>query len=158
MSTVNSKISHYLEDCPAPRANPDAIESSDLFLPLFNQPVPALDKFQLEEDDSEKMKGVWPEGEEAAAQVRYHVCSRHFIIVANSKQVLQRFLDTKSRSQQLGAVDPLAPGSEESVKHNRAAKYSTQRDRTDSDTTSRLRCGPCDFLLIWKFTRSTVHT
>lgn len=53
--------------------------------------------------------------------------------------MLHRFLSTKARHSQLGAVDPLAQGEEESQTHSRIMKYAEDRDRVDSDTTSRLR-------------------
>lgn len=59
------------------------------------------------------------------------------------QQMLQRFLRTKARSSQFGAVDPLAKGATEPVKNpnkdSRIGKYKDARDRVDADTTSRLR-------------------
>lgn len=57
-------------------------------------------------------------------------------------QILQQFLHTKSRSSQLGAVDPLVHGAQESAKGNRVLNYQKDRDRADRDSTSRLRY-PC---------------
>jgi deoxyribodipyrimidine photo-lyase len=54
-------------------------------------------------------------------------------------QILQRFLHTKSRSSQLGAVDPLKLGAEDTTKSSRVTVYDKERDRCDQDTTSRLR-------------------
>lgn len=56
-----------------------------------------------------------------------------------AEQMLHRFLSTKARHSQLGAADPLAQGEEESQTHSRIMKYAEDRDRVDSDTTSRLR-------------------
>jgi len=53
--------------------------------------------------------------------------------------VLERFLTTKKRTTQLGGADPLAHGAEKCTKNNRGAKYEKERDRLDSDTTSRIR-------------------
>lgn len=53
-------------------------------------------------------------------------------------QVLERFLHTKSRPSQLGAVDPLAPNAEDSQKHSRVVDYKDGRDKGDRDSTSRL--------------------
>ncbi len=52
--------------------------------------------------------------------------------------MLHRFLSTKARRSQLGAADPLAHG-EENQSSSRIMKYAEDRDRVDSDTTSRLR-------------------
>lgn len=54
-------------------------------------------------------------------------------------QILNRFLTTKARTSQLGAVSPLSEGSEVCPKNNRVNKYEKQRDLVGSDTTSRLR-------------------
>ena len=54
-------------------------------------------------------------------------------------QVLDRFLSTKKRSSQLGATNPLSAGSEKCSKSSRIAKYASDRDQLDTDTTSRLR-------------------
>jgi hypothetical protein len=60
-------------------------------------------------------------------------------ILLTLSKILQHFLHTKARSSQLGAVNPLAPGAEDSGKDNRISKYDKFRDRADQDTTSRLR-------------------
>ena len=56
--------------------------------------------------------------------------------------MLRRFLHTAAQSSHLGAVDPL-DGANKDVKdpgkQSRLGKYKDQRDRIDSDTTSRLR-------------------
>ncbi|KJA30142.1 hypothetical protein HYPSUDRAFT_126179 [Hypholoma sublateritium FD-334 SS-4] len=119
LATVNSNISYHLEDCANPTGNSSSIRTSDVFSPLFDTSIPAAD-VGLQEDDANKMKEVWPEGEEAAAKI------------------LQRFLNTKSRTSQLGAVNPVSSGSEDSPNNNRVAEYGKERDRIDSDTTSRL--------------------
>ena len=57
-------------------------------------------------------------------------------------QVLNRFLNTKARSSQLGTVSPIADGAEDvssSRKDTRLGMYGTGRDHADKDTTSRLR-------------------
>jgi deoxyribodipyrimidine photo-lyase len=52
--------------------------------------------------------------------------------------MLSRFLYTKARATQLGAVDPLADGAENSDKRSRILLYDEARDRGDKNTTSRL--------------------
>lgn len=54
--------------------------------------------------------------------------------------MLDAFLHTKARSSQMGAVDPLAEGSQKSEKQSRICSYGSDRDKADKDTTSRLRC------------------
>ena len=66
-----------------------------------------------------------------------------FDMPINTLQMLHRFLRTKARSSQLGAVDPLAKGATEPTKNSnkdsRIGRYKDARDRVDADTTSRLR-------------------
>ena len=66
--TVNSNIPYHLEDCATPTSNSPSIRTSDLFSPLFDTSIPAQD-IALQADDANKIKEVWPEGEEAAAKV-----------------------------------------------------------------------------------------
>ncbi|KAF8165237.1 FAD binding domain of DNA photolyase-domain-containing protein [Crassisporium funariophilum] len=121
LATLNSNITYYLEDYKIPKPNDKDIRSSQAFGPLFSDAVPtSIDGFELDEADKSRMKEVWPEGEDVAAQV------------------LQRFLKTKARPSQLAAVNPLSPGSANCDKYNRIAKYAQDRDRVDRDTTSRL--------------------
>ncbi|KZO97658.1 hypothetical protein CALVIDRAFT_554510 [Calocera viscosa TUFC12733] len=71
--------------------------------------------------DSDKMTMLWPEGEDAAAEV------------------LRRFLRTKARKEQLGGGrGVLTPGEVEDPKHSRAMEYSEGRNRADIDSSSRL--------------------
>ncbi|KAG6833879.1 hypothetical protein H0H87_007890 [Tephrocybe sp. NHM501043] len=121
INVLNENLSHYLEDCPNPQPNPASVRKSKKYAPLFQTPIPdVVEGFELQEADSKKMREVFPEGEDAALEI------------------LQRFLTTKSRAQQLGAVSPLAPGAEESSKASRIINYDKDRDRADKDTTSRL--------------------
>lgn len=53
--------------------------------------------------------------------------------------MLEAFLNTKARSSQLGAVNPLSEGAEKSDVHSRILNYDKDRDKLDRDTTSRLR-------------------
>ncbi|KAG6911209.1 hypothetical protein DXG01_003076 [Tephrocybe rancida] len=122
LTALNGNIPHYLENCPKPQPNSASVRKSKKFASLFETPVPAaVEGYELKADDSKTMREVFPEGEEAASQV------------------LQRFLTTKARTAQFGAVNPLAPGAEESTKGSRIMKYDQDRDRADKDTTSRLR-------------------
>lgn len=78
------------------------------------------------------MRLCWPAGEAAA------------------HENLRRFLQTKARSSQFGAADPLSPGASEpkaGLKDSRVGRYKDARDRVDADTTSRLRC--VSVLLRW---------
>ncbi|KDR83626.1 hypothetical protein GALMADRAFT_235921 [Galerina marginata CBS 339.88] len=121
LATLNANVPYYLEDCPTPQANDKSVRFSEHLASLFDSRVPPfIEGFELEEKDRAKMKEIWPEGEDAAAQV------------------LARFLTTKKRTAQLGAVDPLSLGFDKCSKNNRIAKYEKERDRIDSDTTSRL--------------------
>ncbi|RDB22583.1 Deoxyribodipyrimidine photo-lyase [Hypsizygus marmoreus] len=121
LTVLNANIPYYLEDCPRPHANLDSIHTSNEFAPLFMTPVPqAIPGFELDDADMRRMEEVWPAGENVA------------------HEILQRFLHSKSRQSQLGAVNPLTPGAEESTKANRLINYDRDRDRADRDTTSRL--------------------
>ncbi|KAG6821605.1 hypothetical protein H0H93_000114 [Arthromyces matolae] len=121
LSELNNNIPHYLEECEKPKPNPASIRQNKKFSCLFDTSIPkVVEGFELDDASAEKMREVFPEGEEAAAEI------------------LQRFLTTKSSSSQLGAANPLVPDAEESQKANRIAKYDKERDRADRDTTSRL--------------------
>ncbi|KAG6873734.1 hypothetical protein C0995_011553 [Termitomyces sp. Mi166 len=121
LSELNSNIHYYLEDYPKPKPNSTSIRKHEKFASLFDTPVPdAVEGFELKEADRKKMREIFPEGEEAAAEI------------------LWRFLTTKSRTSQFGAVNPLAPGAEESDKASRILKYDQERDRADRDSTSGL--------------------
>ena len=122
----------HLTDIPDPLAcaadpqpNNASIRTHAIYGKLFNSQVPTyVDGFELAQDDTETMRVCWPAGEEAA------------------EEMLSRFLRTKARASQMGAVDPLAVGAIEPKKptaDSRVGKYKDARDRVDSDTTSRLR-------------------
>lgn len=107
------------------QANNPSIRQHPLYGQLFNTVIPDyVEGFELSKDDAETMRLCWPAGEEAA------------------NEMLRRFLHTKARTSQFGAVDPLSPDAHE-LKHgpkdSRVGKYKDARDRVDSDTTSRLR-------------------
>ncbi|KAJ7665497.1 DNA photolyase [Mycena rosella] len=141
LSKLNANIPYYLEDCPPPRANSESVRGSPKFGALFDTPVPvSVAGFELDPADRAKMEEVWPAGETKA------------------QDILHRFIRTKSRSCQLGAVDPLAPGAEESDKRSRIVVYDAERDRADRDTTSRIRCVKFSFMCNAKSaTRSTAR-
>ncbi|KDQ64618.1 hypothetical protein JAAARDRAFT_116599 [Jaapia argillacea MUCL 33604] len=118
LSQINSNLS-WLDEAPPPSPNPKSVHEDPAFKILFEAPIPdVVEGFECM--DREEMKEMWPAGTDSA------------------KQVLIRFLHTKSRSSQLGAVNPLSPGAETSDKKSRAASYKDMRDRGDRDTTSRL--------------------
>ncbi|KAF8195756.1 FAD binding domain of DNA photolyase-domain-containing protein [Mycena galopus ATCC 62051] len=121
LKTLNANIPHFLENCAEPHPNSESVHTSAKFEVLFDSSVPeSVPGFELDAADRAKMKEVWPAGE------------------ASANEMLQRFLGTKSRSAQLGAVDPLAKGAIDSAKHSRISVYDAERDRADKDTTSRL--------------------
>ncbi|TCD68221.1 hypothetical protein EIP91_011393 [Steccherinum ochraceum] len=110
---------------PAPQANNESIRSHDTYGKLFSMPVPeVVEGFELAKDDAEQMRTCWAAGEDIA------------------KEMLRRFLYTKSRSSQMGEVDPLAEGAKEAEKNpakdSRIGKYNVARDKVNADTTSRL--------------------
>ncbi|KAJ7179017.1 DNA photolyase, FAD-binding/Cryptochrome [Mycena filopes] len=120
LAKLNADIPHYLENCATPHANSESVRSTTKFAELFDSEIPeSIPGFELDPTVQTKMKEVWPAGETAA------------------NDILMRFLRNKSRSSQLGAVDPLASGTEDS-KRNRISVYDAERDRADKDTTSRL--------------------
>ncbi|KAK0468156.1 DNA photolyase, FAD-binding/Cryptochrome [Desarmillaria tabescens] len=117
---LNDNLPYYLEDCAPPKPNSESIRNSE-YSNLFDSPMPIfVEGFQLDEPTKKKMALVWPAGEEKALLM------------------LERFLHTKARTSQMGFVDPLASGAEESKPSSRIVKYDTRRDVVDSDTTSRL--------------------
>ncbi|KZT12525.1 DNA photolyase [Laetiporus sulphureus 93-53] len=110
----------------SPAANASSIREHPVYGKLFEVPIPDdVPGFALAGDEEkERMRTCWPAGEDAA------------------KQILDRFLHTKSRQSQLGAVDPLSDGAEVSAKsptkNSRIGQYKGARDKVDADTTSRL--------------------
>ena len=135
---LNSKLEYYLEDCPVPGPNPSSVRTSDKFSALFDEPIPKhIPGYELETLDQKAMELSWPAGEDAALEV--NKCNVRNLCRLTHAQMLRRFLRTKSRSSQLGAVDPLASGAEESDKHSRIGQYKDSRDRGDLDSTSRIR-------------------
>ncbi|KAJ3774477.1 DNA photolyase, FAD-binding/Cryptochrome [Lentinula raphanica] len=121
ISALNEDLDRYLQAFPNPQPNVDGVREDPEFSKLFQCKVPqSIPGFELDSDDHQMMVKVWPAGEEVA------------------RQVLSRFLHTKSRASQMGAVDPLAEGEESSDKTSRIMKYGEDRDSADRDTTSRL--------------------
>ncbi|KAJ7781112.1 DNA photolyase, FAD-binding/Cryptochrome [Mycena metata] len=121
LTKLNADIPHFLENCSKPHPNSESVRKTAKFAKLFDSEVPeSVSGFEMDPADHTKMEQVWPAGETAA------------------NDILLRFLRTKSRSSQLGAVDPLAAGAEDSSKRSRISVYDAERDRADKDTTSRL--------------------
>ncbi|KAL0949422.1 hypothetical protein HGRIS_009483 [Hohenbuehelia grisea] len=121
ISKLNDGLSHFLENCAPPSPNDPSIRQNKLLSGIFDEPCPvSLAGFELSEEDKQMMQLVWPAGESVALEM------------------LQRFLRTKARPSQLGPVDPLAPGAEESDKKSRVAVYQDGRNRADIDSSSRL--------------------
>ncbi|EJD01230.1 uncharacterized protein FOMMEDRAFT_169392 [Fomitiporia mediterranea MF3/22] len=118
VTTLNESL-EWIEEAPMPKANDKAIRSSGRFSGLFESKVPEfVDRFECA--DKDKMAEYWPGGTKVALQM------------------LDRFLHTKARSSQIGETSPLSDGAEESNKSSRIQEYSTGRNLTDMDTTSRL--------------------
>ncbi|KXN86422.1 Deoxyribodipyrimidine photo-lyase [Leucoagaricus sp. SymC.cos] len=121
LDTLNRNLQDYIQEAPGPAPNSDSIRQDKKLSYLFQTPVPdAVEGFELDDKDSAKMEEYWPAGESAA------------------KQILERFLKTKARTSQMGAVNPLSPGAQNGDKNSRVNKYHQTRDQMDKDTTSRL--------------------
>lgn len=124
---------------PLPRANDPSIRQHPAFGSLFDTtPIPyAVEGFEC--DDVEQMKECWPEGTERAKEVcgnSHHVHSIHWDPA--DPQLLERFLYTKARKQQIQLTSPLNPGAEKDPKQSRVAVYQTGRNMVDADYSSRL--------------------
>ncbi|KAE9397142.1 hypothetical protein BT96DRAFT_966300 [Gymnopus androsaceus JB14] len=121
ISTLNGHLDQYLKNFSEPHPNADGIREDPQLSKLFETKVPiSVPGFELEEHDRDMMSTVWPAGEDSA------------------RQILDRFLHTKSRTSQMGVVDPLFDGAEVTEKGSRIMKYHQDRDNADRDTTSRL--------------------
>ncbi|CAL1700848.1 unnamed protein product [Somion occarium] len=110
---------------PDPKPNDLSIHKLAIYSGLFDSSVPAfVEGFELKLEDAEQMRTCWKEGEDVA------------------HAMLSRFLHTRSRASQMGAVDPLTEGvkepQKEQSKNSRVVKYKDERDRVNADTTSRL--------------------
>ena len=118
-------VPNPLERAPDVQPNSASIRQHAVYGKIFNATVPmAVEGFELSPADAETIHVCWPAGEEAA------------------HEILRRFLHTKARAGQFGAVDPLSPGATEpkgGSKDSRVGKYKDARDRVDADTTSRIR-------------------
>lgn len=118
IDAVNKHL-EWIEEAPTPTANPPSIRDHTTFGAIFTSEVPTVvEGFECSDKDS--MAILWPAGNDAA------------------KQILARFLTTKARSTELGPSDLLSSGAQQSDKKARIVMYKTDRDRADSDTTSRL--------------------
>ncbi|KAG1731169.1 DNA photolyase, FAD-binding/Cryptochrome [Suillus occidentalis] len=121
ISILNSNLSDCLGEFPPPKANSSTARENQVLGPLFSTDVPvSVRGFELDSKESTNMVSMWPAG------------------TSSAKEMLSRFLYTKARATQLGAVDPLADGAENSDKRSRILLYDEARDRGDKDTTSRL--------------------
>ncbi|KAH9977930.1 DNA photolyase, FAD-binding/Cryptochrome [Lactifluus volemus] len=102
LSTINNDISKYLAEAP-PRLHP-------VFGKLFGSEIPCqVDGYTC--SDKDKMAVVWPAGIDAA------------------REMLRRFLRTKSRKTHLGPADPLEEGEDISKTHSRVMVYKENRDQ-----------------------------
>jgi len=119
LSVINADTDKYLTEAASPDANSPSVKDHPGFQKLFASEVPShVDGFQC--PDKDRMTLVWPAGTDTA------------------REMLCRFLRTKSRNTHLGIADPLEEGAEASEKRSRAMVYNEHRDRADRDTTSRL--------------------
>lgn len=134
-----NKDLHRLDEAHAPLPNGESARQSPILRQLFESEVPdAVEGFECA--DRDLMDTIWPAGTNNARKVRN--CGDCFLercLTALRSKVLDRFLRTKARGAQLGAVDPLAAGEEESQKRSRLLDYAEGRNRADRDTSSRLR-------------------
>ncbi|KAF9818336.1 hypothetical protein IEO21_02851 [Rhodonia placenta] len=111
---------------PSPAANSPSIHNHPVYGKLFDQSVPdEVDGFSLQDtEERDRIRTCWPAGEDAA------------------KEILERFVNTMARSEQMGAVNPLSNGAKVPTKNptkdSRIGKYKDARDKVDADTTSRL--------------------
>ncbi|KAF8621588.1 hypothetical protein AX15_007613 [Amanita polypyramis BW_CC] len=121
IAELDNNIHNHLKDHEFNHSNSTSTRSSDKFSFLFDNDIPdVLPGFELSPAQGKLMADIWPAGEDAA------------------KAILHQFLHTKARVSQLGAVDPLTNGAEKTESGCRVMRYADDRDRVDSDTTSRL--------------------
>ncbi|KAG1752675.1 DNA photolyase, FAD-binding/Cryptochrome [Suillus paluster] len=121
INILNSNLLDYLDEFPSPKPNPSTTRENPIFGSLFDAQVPvSVHDFELDSEDATNMIKIWPAG------------------TSSAEEILSRFLYTKARATQLGAVDPVADGAENSGKRSRILLYDEARDRGDRDTTSRL--------------------
>ncbi|KAI0269121.1 DNA photolyase, FAD-binding/Cryptochrome [Gloeopeniophorella convolvens] len=119
VSVINDCTQKYLTEVPPPNENPASVKNHPILGTFFNSEIPShVAGFDC--PDKDEMSVIWPAGTDAA------------------REMLHRFLHTKSRGTQLGLVNPLEKGAEVSDKNSRALNYKENRDRADRDTTSRL--------------------
>ncbi|KAH9964010.1 DNA photolyase, FAD-binding/Cryptochrome [Russula compacta] len=119
LSVINADRDKYLAEAASPNANSPSLKDHPIFRNLFASEVPShIDGFQC--PDKDQMVVIWPAGTDTA------------------REMLRRFLYTKSRDTHLGMSDPLEEGAKASEKRSRAMVYHDNRDRADKDTTSRL--------------------
>ncbi|KAG1755580.1 DNA photolyase, FAD-binding/Cryptochrome [Suillus lakei] len=121
IGVLNSNLLNYLNEFPSPKPNPSMTRENPVFGPLFDADIPvSVHGFDLDPEETANMVKFWPAG------------------TSSAKETLSRFLYTKARATQLGAVDPLTDGAENSDRRSRILLYDEARDRGDKDTTSRL--------------------
>ncbi|RPD67238.1 hypothetical protein L227DRAFT_538252 [Lentinus tigrinus ALCF2SS1-6] len=121
---LEKTASNHLQEAESPTANASSIRSDPVLGPLFDVEVPDnVEGFALDPEERKRISTCWHAGEDAA------------------HEMLRRFLYTAAQSSRLGAVDPLDDANKDVKdpgKQSRLGKYKDQRDRIDSDTTSRL--------------------
>ncbi|KAI0036800.1 DNA photolyase, FAD-binding/Cryptochrome [Vararia minispora EC-137] len=121
LAMLNSDLAKYIGEAPGPSANDKSIHSNSKLSSLFDCKIPEkIDGFECQ--DGEVMAKIWPAGEDAA------------------REMLRLFLFTKAQSSHIGVSDPLAnaPEEQKGSKASRVLQYKDNRDKVDSNTTSRL--------------------
>ncbi|GAA5869175.1 hypothetical protein JCM1840_004316 [Sporobolomyces johnsonii] len=121
---VNSNLLDYIGENNGPViANDKSARSHAVLEPMFSHELPtSISGFELDKDESELMKKLWPVGEGIV------------------DQVMHRFLKTKLR-EQVFFEPPLHPGAEEvddPKKESKIGEYTTGRNRVDLDGTSHI--------------------
>ncbi|KAF8663504.1 hypothetical protein AX16_001070 [Volvariella volvacea WC 439] len=121
IQTINQDLSKYTQEFRTPQPNSEDFKENVRFTAWFESEVPnSVEGFELDDVDQAKMSEIWPGGEDAA------------------REILRRFLETKARTSQMGAISPLTPGAEAFPKRSRVSQYHQERDHVNKDTTSRL--------------------
>ena len=121
-----------LEMSDIPPANDKKIRDHEHFGKLFDAtPIPDhIEGFQ--QTNGADVRKSWPEGTDNAKKVRRDTVSELTF------QLLDRFLHTKARKQQLQLVSPLSDGAETDDKASRIQEYQTGRNLVNGDHSSRL--------------------
>lgn len=116
---VLNKNLDWIEEVPKPLPNNNAIHDSNVFSSLFDSHIPDAVE-GLDCPDKKEMSNYWPAGHDVAMKV------------------LDAFLYTKARPDQIGENSPISENAEICDKGSRIKQYSEGRNHADMNTTSRL--------------------